>query len=233
MADSRTAVSRRGATTTRAVSTHLPVVRRYGGWACVGLLALLGGCALAPQTMPTDARPLGAGQNSFAAEVLPANGFRYSRGITDRLDLGVQVEPVIFTGQAKYTVLQSTSGVALALFGALSTGPFNSYSSRSLQAGPMASFSRRRWQLTAAVRYNSVRYDPELTDNSGPDAFGIEVFDDALEDYWTGDAGVAFAIGSSGVWIKTGVSCVSYELRESASGPRRCMPVAGVTFQPK
>ncbi len=119
------------------LSGHL--LRKWYGspLALAALITLLSsGCSLAPQTMPMDARSLGNGIMALGAEAIPTQSVRIRRGVSERLELGLQLEPVMITGFGKLTVLQTPS-FAAALYAAGTYGPDGNYSARSFQVGPL------------------------------------------------------------------------------------------------
>lgn len=78
-----------------------------------------------------------------------------------------------------------------------------------------------------SVRHSWINYDPVEPDSFGTDQLGIEVTDDSLESYTTGDLMFSLRIRNTKARIKFGVLCTSYELKNPNNGIQGCKPVIG------
>ncbi len=178
-----------------------------------------------------DAYAIGDGNYAFGVDMSRTQAIRLHRGFGDRLELGIQLETVMITGFSKYTVFDA-SGFAGALYLAATAGPAGGYAARSVQAGPIISYSRGRFDVSLSIRHSSVDYKPMDPNSIHDEENGINVADDSLENYATADLMFSLRLPDSKTRLKFGITCTDYELIEPSRGVQGCVPVVGLMTSP-
>ncbi len=78
-------------------------------------LLFLNACAFGPLALNESAKPLGKDKNELSgAYGTYGYAFRWHHGVTDRLDLGIQLESLSFGIKAKYNFLETSDNVFLS-----------------------------------------------------------------------------------------------------------------------
>ena len=128
------------------------------------LITLLGtSCAQAPFTSTKSAVSLGKGNWQTGTSLSPTFTMSATRGVTDRLDMGIVYEVGLGTTIAlwsKYALLDKKKNWALALNG----GGFQSsdpITSRGFFIGPIASVPLKYFEVYLSIRHNYVDWELE------------------------------------------------------------------------
>ncbi|MEE9322305.1 MAG: hypothetical protein V3U76_17835 [Granulosicoccus sp.] len=148
------------------MSKH-PRIRTQTIFVVLVLALFSSACSLAPLSPRDAASSVGQGVVKIDTNYLPATALNTSYGLSDNLDVGVDIENVtLLTTWTRYSFLNNReTGVSLAATGGVFTSN-NRHHSNGTYIGALASYrNNKRVEWTAGYRYNRVSYEPDNYDN--------------------------------------------------------------------
>ncbi len=193
-------------TTMLSYMKSYPASSNFGALRAVGVLAFvllfLTGCVTAPHAQQDEANSLGQGNWRLEGGVQPGLSFSAGTGISDNLDLGMQIDfygSTVYTGWGKYSLINQDQGVSLAVIGGVFTETEEEYYGGFI--GPIISMRQNNVLYSLRGRYNKLQGDAE-TDYFDSDNFY------ANERIGQVDASVRWYLNNDKLAIKVGAGCV-------------------------
>lgn len=197
-------------------------------------LAVMSACSLAPVTPRVDAASIGKNNSKLESNYGPTFSFSAMYGLTDNLDLGLDLEQGGFaTAWTRYSFINNPDGVSFAGTAAVYNSE-NDIESNGVYAGLLASNQfNSSVRLTAGIRYAVLDYEyGDFSDNgwfSSPDYLEFDNPDDASHNAQA-DISLSWRVRPH-IELAIGAACQYLVKNEDVSKDNeRCAPVVGLSF---
>lgn len=192
-------------------------------------LLLSSACSLAPVSPRDSASSVGKGIVKIDTNLLPTPAINTTFGLTDNLDIGLDIEDVHrHTIWSRYSLLNNKTGVSVAAASGAFT--YSDSDTNGFYAGALLSYRKNsRVELTAGYRHSKVSYYP---DQYGA-MFDLYSHVDNREDLSeTGQLNVAIALRlKPHLQLSTGFICQhQYKNRNQDIKSDVCLPLLGLSF---